>query len=721
MMLERSRVMVVADIIFSRKHVPVSEEETVHCRCSRAFVLDRELFRSDKRLFPSDQAHCEVQESEEEEEEVLDEESQLMAQMGLPLSFASSSDQRKERRRVHRTIVTYHREESSEHQEDEEDLQSYKNVDGSKKKVYDPLKSAEGIQDAGWETYWAEHGEALLWESWLEKHPETKVVSTDNPGSVPAPWDNPDTKVMWEKHATDTYYTYWECYSYWAAQGWTADYPGRKGNPGGEETLELMETLVQKQSEDSQQVAGLPTRHCSSEKKTLKRDDDDEEEDDDEQPNGHFKVKSSHELDVEECPQLASESVWSKLGLKHNLHPRFATVISFKGSKSPKYQKKWCTNKVVSNKHKRFSEDGEDVLPQTSASLFKVQNFLEKVQRDKQISEFDRCEWRRENIPEDKPQHLMMGEEEKKRNKAMKRVKTQNEDPVVEESSSESSHDERTEECSSQNTAFTFTTESVEVVREHPSLQTPDFLLSDTCEELSVRCRKKPKKKKKRRKTQQVPAEMAADPELAKYWAQRYRLFSRFDEGIKLDREGWFSVTPERIAEHIALRVAQSSPNSQLVIDAFCGVGGNAIQFALTGRRVLAVDINPVRLDMARHNAAVYNVANLIDFLQGDFLQLSPHLHGDVVFLSPPWGGPDYLSAKVFDIRTMMEPDGFKIFSQAKQISDNIVYFLPRNADVDQVASLAGPGGKVEVEQNFLNNKLKTVTAYFGNMIVSNC
>lgn len=74
---------------------------------------------------------------------------------------------------------------------------------------------------------------------------------------------------------------------------------------------------------------------------------------------------------------------------------------------------------------------------------------------------------------------------------------------------------------------------------------------------------------------------------------------------------------------------------------------------------VLAVDIDPVKLDMARHNAAVYNVAHQMDFLQGDFLQLAPSLQGDVVFLSPPWGGPDYLSAEVFDIRTMMEPDGY--------------------------------------------------------------
>jgi hypothetical protein len=36
---------------------------------------------------------------------------------------------------------------------------------------------------------------------------------------------------------------------------------------------------------------------------------------------------------------------------------------------------------------------------------------------------------------------------------------------------------------------------------------------------------------------------------------QRYRLFSKFDHGpILLDGEGWFSVTPEAISEHVAQR-----------------------------------------------------------------------------------------------------------------------------------------------------------------------
>ena len=45
---------------------------------------------------------------------------------------------------------------------------------------------------------------------------------------------------------------------------------------------------------------------------------------------------------------------------------------------------------------------------------------------------------------------------------------------------------------------------------------------------------------------------------------------------------------------------------------------------------------------MARHNAEVYGVADRIEFVLGDATVLLRHLRADVVFLSPPWGGPDY-------------------------------------------------------------------------------
>ena len=63
-------------------------------------------------------------------------------------------------------------------------------------------------------------------------------------------------------------------------------------------------------------------------------------------------------------------------------------------------------------------------------------------------------------------------------------------------------------------------------------------------------------------------------------FSQRKRLFSLYDEGCLLDEEGWFSVTPEAIASQIAERCRCNT-----ILDAFCGVGGNAIAFARTCER----------------------------------------------------------------------------------------------------------------------------------------
>lgn len=64
-------------------------------------------------------------------------------------------------------------------------------------------------------------------------------------------------------------------------------------------------------------------------------------------------------------------------------------------------------------------------------------------------------------------------------------------------------------------------------------------------------------------------------PLIENSWFQRYHLFSKYDEGIKMDEEGWFSVT----SVGIAIKHAEKCGGIELVIDCFSGVG-NAIQFA---------------------------------------------------------------------------------------------------------------------------------------------
>ncbi|KAL6995503.1 hypothetical protein U1Q18_005638 [Sarracenia purpurea var. burkii] len=201
-------------------------------------------------------------------------------------------------------------------------------------------------------------------------------------------------------------------------------------------------------------------------------------------------------------------------------------------------------------------------------------------------------------------------------------------------------------------------------------------------------------------------------PSISKYWYQRYLLFSRFDDGIKMDEEGWFSVTPEPIARHHACRCGMG-----IIVDCFAGVGGNAIQFAQRSKHVIAIDIDPKKIDYAKHNAAIYGVDDRIEFIRGDSFLLAPRLKADTVFLSPPWGGPDYAKVTTYDIKTMLKPHGgLMLFNVARKIASKIVMFLPRNVDLNQLAELPlsiNPPWSLEVEKNFLNGKLKAITAYF--------
>lgn len=204
-----------------------------------------------------------------------------------------------------------------------------------------------------------------------------------------------------------------------------------------------------------------------------------------------------------------------------------------------------------------------------------------------------------------------------------------------------------------------------------------------------------------------------------KYWHQRYRLFSKFDDGIKLDEESWYSVTPEEIAKHIAKRCVTLN-NTKRIIDAFCGAGGNTIQFALAdpGVHVIAIDIDPAKIELAKNNAAVYGVQDQIEFIVGDFVELIPELSGDVVFLSPPWGGPCYLHQKVFRVDTIEPSVRLCLDLIRNYVTHEIALLVPRNTYENDLRELAGGTGMlVEIEKNCCNKKVKMITAYFGDLI----
>lgn len=206
-----------------------------------------------------------------------------------------------------------------------------------------------------------------------------------------------------------------------------------------------------------------------------------------------------------------------------------------------------------------------------------------------------------------------------------------------------------------------------------------------------------------------VPNPHLPDEVHDKYWSQRKRLFSRFDEGIQLDPQGWYSVTPEAIADHVARRLGEAASiiveqgdtqgrevegapasffgnDGIIILDAFCGCGGNSIAFGklspFSVSKIVCCEMDLVKLRHAAHNAAIYGISPdklqfiwcnslyvmdacyrdgrlvkeaLPDSMSSTFreecegftiggLDMLPS-HIDSIFMDPPWGGVDYNQA----------------------------------------------------------------------------
>lgn len=117
--------------------------------------------------------------------------------------------------------------------------------------------------------------------------------------------------------------------------------------------------------------------------------------------------------------------------------------------------------------------------------------------------------------------------------------------------------------------------------------------------------------------------------------ARRYRKSTKgfTKTSARMDAEGRYSLTPEVLAYEMGKRA-----QGLRVIDACSGVGGNAIGFARAGCEVTAIEIDPARIAMAKHNAKIYGVSQRIQFIGGDAREILPELKADLLFIDPPWG-----------------------------------------------------------------------------------
>ncbi|CUM66731.1 uncharacterized protein PRCAT00004411001 [Priceomyces carsonii] len=224
-----------------------------------------------------------------------------------------------------------------------------------------------------------------------------------------------------------------------------------------------------------------------------------------------------------------------------------------------------------------------------------------------------------------------------------------------------------------------------------------------------------------------------------KYWQKRYKLFKKYDEGVYMTSELWYSVTPEAVARYTAKIVSKMLPDAKEILDVCSGGGGNSIQLAKYFDRVGVIDIQPVNVNCTMHNAAVYGVDHKLWPVVGDWNKLSKdHEDGslntswipddiksrspypfDFIFCSPPWGGPSYKHKKFPFRLTEMEP--FSVYELCTSISkyaENYGLFLPRTLDLDDLRditeTISGVTGRCRVIYVNQNGFCIGMLALFG-------
>lgn len=106
-----------------------------------------------------------------------------------------------------------------------------------------------------------------------------------------------------------------------------------------------------------------------------------------------------------------------------------------------------------------------------------------------------------------------------------------------------------------------------------------------------------------------------------------------------------------------------------MIVDAFCGYGGNTIQFALHNPECVVIGIDNAldHIEMAKHNARIYGVQHRIEFVCGDVSDVLGGIgrccgvgFASKLFLAPPWGGPDYSKQPVCILCCVSECDEVK-------------------------------------------------------------
>lgn len=161
---------------------------------------------------------------------------------------------------------------------------------------------------------------------------------------------------------------------------------------------------------------------------------------------------------------------------------------------------------------------------------------------------------------------------------------------------------------------------------------------------------------------------------------------------LRMTPQGLYSVTRRRDGERMMAFLQSAIPDmsSKTITDATACVGSDTLRFSLACKQVHAIEWKQDTASVLEHNLGVFGATNVSVHI-GNATKIL-NWKTDVLYIDPPWGGPDYYKIPKLDLFMGKERVDVWIERLLKQSTrpDFVVLKVPRNYNFAHLQFLAG-------------------------------
>jgi hypothetical protein len=162
---------------------------------------------------------------------------------------------------------------------------------------------------------------------------------------------------------------------------------------------------------------------------------------------------------------------------------------------------------------------------------------------------------------------------------------------------------------------------------------------------------------------------------------------------LQMTSEGEYSMTKRADGKKILQKMisVMGSTQDKHITDLTGNVGGDTILFGLNFAHVDSIEYNQENFDVLKHNVKLYKLNN-VNLHFGDSTKIYKW-HTDVLYLDPPWGGPEYKTKVNMDLflGTIRIDNFLKKIIRKTWKPSYIFIKLPRNYNFERLEELGLP------------------------------